>query len=97
MNHENGDGPAVDALLEKVSQGSVPPDVEMRLENRMQEFYRTLDTRPARALLPVRVRQIIPESALVGLAAASRVAACVLACLACLYRMAAVVAVFFPQ
>ena len=26
-----------------------------------------------------------------------RVAACVLACLACLYRMAAVVAVFFPQ
>jgi hypothetical protein len=28
---------------------------------------------------------------------ALRVAACVLACLACLYRMAAVVAVFFPQ
>jgi hypothetical protein len=28
---------------------------------------------------------------------AVRVAACVLACLACLYRMAAVVAVFFPQ
>jgi hypothetical protein len=26
-----------------------------------------------------------------------RVAACVLACLACLYRMAAVVAVFFVQ
>jgi hypothetical protein len=28
---------------------------------------------------------------------ALRVAACVLACFACLYRMAAVVAVFFPQ
>ena len=28
---------------------------------------------------------------------AVRVAACVLACLACLWRMAAVVAVFFPQ
>ena len=28
---------------------------------------------------------------------AVRVAACVLACLACVYRMAAVVAVFFPQ
>lgn len=71
MNHENGDGPAVDVLLERVSQVALPPDVEMRLENRMQEFYRTLDTKPARASLHARVRHIIPSYALVGLVAAS--------------------------
>ena len=46
-------------------------------------------------------REPLPSSkgVLVGLLSspAVRVAACVLACLACLYRMAAVVAVFFVQ
>ena len=39
----------------------------------------------------------VPTLLLVPRPTAVRVAACVLACLACLWRMAAVVTVFFPQ
>jgi hypothetical protein len=67
MNHEHGHGTAVDLLLEKAAQGSVPPDVEIRLENRMQEFYRTLDSPPVRASSRTRIRRIV----LFSLAAAS--------------------------
>ena len=44
-------------------------------------------------------REPLPSSkgALLLSSPAVRVAACILACLACLYRMAAVVAVFFVQ
>ena len=46
-------------------------------------------------------REPLPSSKSVGVpllsSPAVRVAACALACLACLYRMAAVVAVFFVQ
>ena len=46
-------------------------------------------------------REPLPSSngvlALLQSSPAVRVAACILACLACLYRMAAVVAVFFVQ
>lgn len=43
------------------------------------------------------VRQESPRSSALTLWSLARVAACVLACLACLYRMAAVVAVFYTQ
>jgi len=47
MNQEDGRPAAVDTALEQFSRVAVPPDVELRLQARMQEFYRQEESPPA--------------------------------------------------
>ncbi len=74
MNHENGRLPTVDAALEQFSRIAVPPDVERRLEARLQEFCRQPQPRAAARRPafqhPFR-RRLVRASVAAGLAAAA--------------------------
>ena len=60
MNQENGRLLAVDAILERFSRVSVPPDVELRLQTRMHEFCRQPETVPAQTASSSRFRRFLP-------------------------------------
>lgn len=59
MNQKNGRPPAVDTVLETFSRVAVPPEVEFRLQARMQEFYKQPETLPARTAFPSRFRRLL--------------------------------------
>lgn len=73
MNQENGRPPAVDMTLERFSRIATPPEVELRLQDRIQEFYRQPETAPPQATsLPRRSRfkRLLPACVAAGLTVA---------------------------